>query len=249
MESHTFECPSRAPRHAVLAVAAALLCALALSSPASSSARVHAAAAGTCPPPPPAPALPAGASSPPALAPAIPAPADVILACVGAAPITGATFDHWAMVARKSDEPEHHGKHHVKTPALPVPEAIKEVMGFLISSDWVIDEAARLGISLSEATVRRHFEHIRHQQFHHRREFRRFLRNSGQTVADLLLRVRLNMLSEAIQKRVAGSAKGAQAKQRALSEFIKGFKVRWQAQTICVAAFTVIDCGSTQEPL
>ena len=132
---------------------------------------------------------------------------------------------------------------------MPVPVTIKEVMGFLISSDWVIDEAARLGISLSEATVRRRFDHIRDQQFPDRREFRRFLRASGQTIADLLMRVRLNILSSAIQRRVAASAEGAKAKERALSEFIKGFKARWQAQTVCVPAFTVLDCGSSGEPL
>ena len=47
---------------------------------------------------------------------------------------------------------------------------------------------------------------------------------------------------------MAASAKGAKAKERALSEFVKGFKARWQAQTVCVPAFTVPDCGSTQEP-
>ena len=55
-----------------------------------------------------------------------------ILVCVGARSITGATFDHWAGVAQKSEGP---------TPTHPptARELIKEVMGFLISSDWVLD--------------------------------------------------------------------------------------------------------------
>ncbi len=60
--------------------------------------------------------------------------------------------------------------------------------------------------------------------------------------------MRLNILSVAIQKRVVASVKGAKAKQRAISEFVRGFKTRWQSQTVCVAAFAVADCGSTQEP-
>ena len=96
--------------------------------------------------------------------------------------------------------------------------------------------------------MKRHFDHIRAQQFPHRREFRKFLRNSGQTIADLLLRVRLNILSVAIQKHVLASVKGAKAKEHAESEFVQGFKARWQSQTVCVAAFTVTDCGPTQEP-
>lgn len=231
---------------ALLACLVALSSALAtISAPAATSVPY---APGTCPPPPAAPAPGAAVSSPPTLAPTIPAPTEVILACVGAMPITGATFDHWAEVARKSATPEHAGRHHAKSRPLPVRETISEVMGFLISSDWVLDEAAQLGITVSEATVRRRFDHIRGQQFPHRREFQKFLHDSGQTIADLLLRVRLNILSAAIQKRVVASAKGTKAKERALSEFVKGFKARWQGQTVCVTAFAMRDCGSTQEP-
>jgi len=253
MEGRPFESPSRARRYALPAGATLVGCLAALASPITvapvgATARVHAAATEACPPPA-APAPPAGVGSPPAPAPSIPVAAEVVLACVGDVPITGATFDHWATVASKSSEPEHSGAQHSKGPTLPVRDAITEVMGFLISSDWVIGEASRLGISLSEATVKRRYDHIRAQQFPHRREFRKFLRSSGQTIADLLMRVRLNMLSGAIQRHVAASAKGAKAKQRALSEFIKGFKARWQAQTECVPAFLVPDCGSAQEPL
>jgi hypothetical protein len=225
---------------------ALLLCLLAFTSvtaPASA-----AAVPGPCPPPPPASVVSGGALPPPALVPAIPAPTEVVLACAGQYPITGAAFNHWAKVARKSDEPAGARKHGTKVRPLPVAITVSEVMGFLISGDWVIGEAAQLGIPLSEATVKRRFDHIRGQQFPRRREFRHFLRESGQTIADLLLRVRLNMLSAAIQKRVGASAKNPTDRQRALSEFVRGFKARWRAQTVCVKAFTVADCGSTQEP-
>ncbi len=239
---------SKARHYAVLVGVALLPLLVALANPLGSASA--AAVPGPCPPPPPAPAAapPGGVLPAPALVPAIPAPPEVVLACAGQYPITGATFNHWAKVARVSSGPEKSGKHRAKAPRLPVGTTIKEVMGFLISSDWVIGEAAQLGINLSEASVKRHFDHIRAEQFPHRREFRKFLRNSGQTIADLLLRVRLNILSQAIQKQVVATANGANAKQRALSEFVNSFKARWQSQTVCVKAFTVLDCGSTQEP-
>lgn len=238
---------SNARRCAVLLAMAVVLCLIALASlPTGGSA---AAVPGPCPPPPPAPpppAVPGSALPAPALKAAIPAPVEVVLACVGQYPITGATFNHWAKVARKNETQQ--GSRRVKRPPAPAAQTIKEVMGFLISNDWVIGEASELGINVSEATVKRHFDHIRAQQFPHRREFRKFLRNSGQTIADLLLRVRLNILSVAIQKHVLASVKGAKAKEHAESEFVQGFKARWQSQTVCVAAFTVTDCGPTQEP-
>jgi hypothetical protein len=220
---------------------------LALLVPAASAGTATATSGEACPPPvsTPVPGGLSGTSAP--LPAALPAPPQEILACVGSMAINGATVDHWAAVARKGDTAEHSSAHSKSRP-LPVRETIKEVMAFLISSDWVIGEAARLGISASEVTVRRQFDRIRREQFPHGREFARFLRESGQTIADLLFRVRLNILSSAIQKQVAGRALPNE-NGRTLSEFIKAFKARWKAQTVCVPAFSVADCGSSQEPL
>jgi hypothetical protein len=192
-------------------------------------------AAEVCPPVAPAPSTP----HPPVIEPTTaPAPAQV-LACVGAQPITGATFEHWANVARKDEgtAPSH--------PATSG-EVASEVMGFLISSDWVLDEARALHLHVSASQVRRAFDRIRKQQFHKISEFRTFLRRSGQTVDDLLFRVRLNLLSGRIQKHVLAGRHSNAAKQRALLRFVTGFKQRWQARTVCVPGYTTGDCGRLQ---
>jgi foldase protein PrsA len=87
----------------------------------------------------------------------------------------------------------------------------QEVLGFLISSEWVIGEAEHLGVKVSDAEVKKEFEKIKTQQFPKAAEFQKFLTTSGQTVSDLLLRVKLNMLSSKIQKKVA-QGKGAPTK-------------------------------------
>ncbi|HEY4451374.1 MAG TPA: peptidyl-prolyl cis-trans isomerase [Solirubrobacteraceae bacterium] len=81
----------------------------------------------------------------------------------------------------------------------------REVMGFLISSQWIIGEAASLGVKVSDAEVKKQFLKIRSQQFPSTAEFEKFLTTSGQTVSDLLLRVKLNMLSQKIQQKIAKS--------------------------------------------
>jgi foldase protein PrsA len=81
----------------------------------------------------------------------------------------------------------------------------QEVLGFLISSEWVLGEAASLGVNVSDKEVKKRFEQIRNQQFPKTAEFERFLKNSGQTVSDLLLRVKLNLLSSKIQQKVVRS--------------------------------------------
>jgi foldase protein PrsA len=78
----------------------------------------------------------------------------------------------------------------------------QEVLGFLISSSWVLGEARALGVKVSDKEVRDQFLHIKHQQFPKPAEFEKFLSSSGQTVSDLLLRVKLNMLSQKIQQKI-----------------------------------------------
>jgi foldase protein PrsA len=87
----------------------------------------------------------------------------------------------------------------------------QEVLGFLISSEWVIGEASNLGVNVSDAEVKKEFEKIKNEQFPKAAEFEKFLATSGQTVSDLLLRVKLNMLSSKIQKKIA-KGKGTPSK-------------------------------------
>ncbi len=79
----------------------------------------------------------------------------------------------------------------------------QEVLGFLISSQWVLNEAKELGVNVSDAEVKKQFEKIKSTQFPKAGEFQKFLQSSGQTVSDLLLRVKLNMLSTKIQQKIA----------------------------------------------
>jgi foldase protein PrsA len=78
----------------------------------------------------------------------------------------------------------------------------QEVLGFLISSTWVLGEANSLGVKLSDKEVKKQFEKIKSQQFPKSAEFEKFLKTSGQTVSDLLLRVKLNLLSSKIQQKI-----------------------------------------------
>lgn len=157
-----------------------------------------------------------------------PAP-EALIACVGATPLTGATFAHWFVVAEHSaSRPE---RAHLAA-------LLQEVMGFLISSDWVIGEAQELHIVLTAAEVRHNYDRIRSQQFPHQREFKKFLKSSGQTVADLLFRVRLNMLSSRMQEHVIKH-------HGSLGRFVSGFRKRWTALTYCKKAYAVDDCGHT----
>jgi len=78
-----------------------------------------------------------------------------------------------------------------------------EVLGFLISSNWVVKEGESLGVKVSDKEVKKQFNKIKTEQFPKTPEFEKFLASSGQTISDLLLRVKLNMLSQKIQQKIA----------------------------------------------
>jgi foldase protein PrsA len=78
----------------------------------------------------------------------------------------------------------------------------QEVLGFLISSQWVLGEANSLGVKASDKEVKKEFEKIKKTQFPKSGDFEKFLATSGQSVSDLLLRVKLNLLSSKIQKKI-----------------------------------------------
>jgi hypothetical protein len=215
--------------------ASVLTLVLALLLSASASATASAPSPG-CPPPT---STPLNAPLTEATAPPAPAAA-ALVACIATKPIVGATLAHWTAVAERATAPSG------KAPAGTANEGppADQALSFLISSDWVLGEARALHIDLTTAQVRHSYDRIRAQQFPKLRELHAFLRSSGQTISDLLFRVRLNLSSERIQRRIA-AARGAKSKARALARFVEGFKRKWQAQTYCAAAYLVNDCGNS----
>jgi foldase protein PrsA len=79
---------------------------------------------------------------------------------------------------------------------------LPEVLGFLISSAWVEGEAGALGVKVSDKEVKKRFQQVKEQQFPKAEEFEKFLASSGQTVSDLLLRVKGNLLAQKMQQKI-----------------------------------------------
>ena len=77
-----------------------------------------------------------------------------------------------------------------------------QVLQFLISADWVTGEAADQKVSVTDAAVQTRFNTIKTQQFPKPTDFQTFLSQTGQTVPDLLLRVKLDLLSTKLRDKV-----------------------------------------------
>jgi len=155
---------------------------------------------------------------------------------VGGTPITKAQFDHWMEVAAHGSSgtpapipvpPDYTAciEHLEKTAAAaskgkttPNKALYKsqceqqytaykqEVLDFLISSQWVLSEASEQGVHVSESEVKKQFDTLKSQQFPKESAFKEFLAKTGETEADLLMRVKLQLLARKIQEKVTKSA-------------------------------------------
>ena len=102
-------------------------------------------------------------------------------------------------------------------------------MSFLITAAWVRSQAAANGITVTDAQVTAQLNRLRHDAYPARGAFERFLRSTGQTVADLKFRERLDLLTT----RLVASGHAAD------------LLTTWRPRTLCKPQYNVPDCGGT----
>jgi foldase protein PrsA len=102
----------------------------------------------------------------------------------------------------------------------------QQVLGYLISADWVIGEASDQGVKVTDNEVKKQFAQIKNQQFPKEADFQKFLSNTGYTVSDVLLRVKLDLLSQKIQQKISKDA-GKKPTQKEISAYYEQHKSQY----------------------
>jgi hypothetical protein len=187
-------------------------------------------------------------------------PADVAL--VGGRPISRQVFDHWMFVNIKSntdpgealivptDPPRFDrciasvralipGLHRTSDSTLRADCAVlfRQVSGqaldFLIMADWEKIEATADGIVITAAQVDHSYRVDIREQFGTPARFRRYLRHTGETIADVRFRIRVTLVHAALLKaeHVTEGALGGELKRR------------FKQQTACARFYMVSDCA------
>ncbi|HYM56816.1 MAG TPA: peptidyl-prolyl cis-trans isomerase [Solirubrobacteraceae bacterium] len=77
-----------------------------------------------------------------------------------------------------------------------------QVLQLLISFRWIEGEAKEMKVKATDAEIKKSFDKQRKQAFPKDADFAKFLKDSGQTQDDILLRVRLDALSNKIREKV-----------------------------------------------
>jgi Raf kinase inhibitor-like YbhB/YbcL family protein len=149
------------------------------------------------------------------------------VASVANVSISKASYRHWLAV-EQADGAKSNAGH--------------RALSFLITSQWVIVEAGARGISVSDAEVKKRFAQIAKQSFPKAGPLKQFLAKSGETEADLLARVKVELLESRIAAKVTPGKNGAQAKS-VLASFQKAFQEHWKRYTTCKPRYVMEDCS------
>jgi len=150
-------------------------------------------------------------------------PSDSV-AVVAGNPITTKAFKHWMFVAAQGQAAQSPGSPVIipdppnytkcmadarkgfpslaKTPAKTLKTDCQQlfttlsnqVMDFLIKAYWYQADAHKMGINLSKAQVQQALDKAKKSQFSTDAQFQTFLKTSGQTLQDILFRVRVNQI-------------------------------------------------------
>jgi phosphatidylethanolamine-binding protein (PEBP) family uncharacterized protein len=148
------------------------------------------------------------------------------VAYVSSTPIPKASYQHWLAVETAlgaAGSPSH------------------QALGFLITSEWVLGEAAARHISVSEAEVKQRYAQLVHQSFPKSGSLKKYLAKSGETEADLLARIKVELLASKIAAKVTAGKSSAQ-RTALLSSFERNFHAHWKDYTDCKPGYVMEDC-------
>jgi len=154
------------------------------------------------------------------------------VAKIGDTVITKSQFNHWLSAAAHGSappgtpvvipDPPSFTKCVASQAAQPVPKGAKkpsaaqlktqckqqydalkqQVMQFLVSAEWIQLEADKEGVKVSDAQVQKQFQDQKKQSFQKEADYQKFLQSSGMTEGDLLFRVKLDVVSNAVRAKV-----------------------------------------------
>jgi phosphatidylethanolamine-binding protein (PEBP) family uncharacterized protein len=148
------------------------------------------------------------------------------VAVVAGVPIAKQSYEHWLAIERKlgaSGNPAH------------------QALGFLITSEWVLGEAAKRHLAVSEGEVRKRFASLVRQSFPKPGSMKAYLARSGESESDLLARIKVELLASRIAARIT-TGRSTSERSALLTRFERNFQAHWKRLTTCSPGYVMEDC-------
>lgn len=111
-----------------------------------------------------------------------------------------------------------------------------------MSTAWLLREAATRHISVSEGQTRQRLSELRRKSFSQAGALRSYLAKAHETEADVLQRVKVELL----ESRIAAQVTAGQSQTRRsaiLASFQRSFQQRWKSRTRCARGYVMEDCS------
>jgi foldase protein PrsA len=127
----------------------------------------------------------------------------------------------------------------------------QHVLNVLIVFDWQIEEAAHQHLKLTDAEVKQQYKRFIHERFPNQGELQRYLTNTGESLSDELLRMKIDLIGTKLTDKALAKLGGINTPQQqqafasSTTEYIK----RWVAKTTCRPGYIVSNCKQYKGPL
>jgi hypothetical protein len=113
----------------------------------------------------------------------------------------------------------------------------------LISYRWIEGEASELGVHTNKPELARDLAAFRRELgLTADAAYKRYLGFIRADTADLLMSYEMELLTQAIEAKIAGPGLSPPQRERALARFGKAFKAKWLARTDCRSGYVVPIC-------
>ncbi len=148
------------------------------------------------------------------------------VAFVAGTPIPKASYVHWLSIETAlgaAGSPSH------------------QALGFLITSEWMLGEAKARGMSVSEAEVKQSYARLVRQSYPVASQLQKYFARSHETEADLLARIKVELLRTRIATRLTAGKSAAQH-SAILASFQSAFHTHWKGLTSCDPGYVMEDC-------
>jgi len=114
---------------------------------------------------------------------------------------------------------------------------------------WIQGQAIEMGISVTPRQIARELADIKEASFKSEAAYRHFLSESHFTRRDVAERVKVQLLSQAIQTRASQeAAPQPTAQEKAFGKFVQAYQKKWRARTVCAPAYAIDQCSSAPPP-
>jgi foldase protein PrsA len=137
-------------------------------------------------------------------------------------------------------------------------EELKQItLNTLVGWYWIIGEGTALGIKVSEAEAKQRLETVNSRLFAKPADFANYLKWTGQAVADMVFRSRVQLFEVKLQERLLQASRQLpksltpQQRQKALAQLSEGLSParQWVPRTSCRSGYVASVCRQYRGPL